>query len=212
MFTGLIEEIGKINKISSVTEGICLQIAAQRVIEDLMPDHSVSVNGVCLTATRVEKSYFEVTAIKETLARSTLTEVKIGQSVNLERAMRLGDRLGGHLVQGHVDGVGKVIAVTSNGKSKIVEIEIPQHLCNYTIEKGSIAIDGVSLTIASIQKNRIQISIIPYTLNHTILQFCRKGILVNIEVDMIGKYIERMIQNKESKEKIDEAWLRSLGY
>lgn len=212
MFTGIIEEIGKINKVRSVTEGLCFQIMAQRVVEDLMPDHSVSVNGVCLTATKVEKLYFEVTAIEETLSRSTLTQIKAGQSVNLERAMKLNDRLGGHFVQGHVDGVGRIMAVTSKGKSKIVEIEIPQNLSKYVIEKGSIAVDGVSLTTALIKRNRIQISLIPYTLDHTILQFYRKGIQVNIEVDLIGKYVEQMIQNREPKEKIDESWLQSLGY
>ncbi|MBN2028808.1 riboflavin synthase [bacterium] len=212
MFTGIIEEIGRINRIGSVTEGRCFQIKAQKVLEDLLPDHSLAVNGVCLTATKVEKSFFEATAVEETLSRSTLANIKVGQPVNLERALKVGDRLGGHFVQGHVDGVGSILAITTKGKSKIIEIEIPQTLINHVIEKGSVAVDGVSLTIAAIKRNRIQIALIPYTLNHTISQFYRVENPINIEVDFLGKYIERLIKNQSDESKIDETWLHSLGY
>ena len=212
MFTGIVEEVGKINKNWFVREGRCFQITAQKVLEDLMPDHSVSVNGVCLTVTKIEKSYFEMIAVEETLTRSTLSEIKTGQRVNLERAMKLGDRLGGHFVQGHVDDVGKVIAIETKGKSKVIEIEIPQSLTSYVIEKGSIAMDGVSLTITSIKRNHLKISVIQYTLEHTTLKLYRTGSRVNIEVDLLGKYVERMLQNKKAKGKMDETWLRSMGY
>ncbi len=212
MFTGIIEEIGKVNKIVSAVEGRCFQINAKKVLEDLIPDHSISVNGVCLTITKVGKFSFEVTAIEETLSKSTLANTKINQPVNLERAMKASDRLGGHFVQGHVDGIGRILAIRTKGKSQIIEIEIPQDLLNYVVEKGSITVDGVSLTIAAIKGKRIQLSLIPYTLGHTISQFYRVGHSINIEVDLLGKYIERIIKKQGNEGKINEAWLRSLGY
>jgi len=210
MFTGIIEEIGKIHKIWSSTEGRCFQITAQKILGDLAPDHSIAVSGVCLTVTKTEKSVFEVTVVEETLTRSTLAEMRSGQCVNLERAVKLGDRLGGHLVQGHVDAMGKIMFIKTNGKSKVIEIEIPQNLISYVIEKGSVAVDGASLTITSVHQNRITISVIPYTLEHTTLHLCRIGSRVNIEVDFLGKYVERMLKNLNHPGIRNESWLRSI--
>ena len=212
MFTGIIEEIGTIEKVTSVSYGLHLRIAASRVLEDLLPDNSISVNGVCLTATKVENSFFETTAVEETIKRSTLGQIRVGNKVNLERAMRLSDRMGGHIVQGHVDGIGKVLSFVLKGESKLLKIEIPAHLSKYTVEKGSIAIDGVSLTIAQLQGNLITISLIPHTLSHTTLGSLHIGDSVNIEVDFIGKYVERFSQMRNESGGMNEAWLRSMGF
>jgi len=212
MFTGIIEEIGKVEKVTPVSYGLHFRIAASRVLEDLAPDSSISVNGVCLTATKVGNSFFEATAVEETIKKSTLGKTVAGDKVNLERAMRLSDRMGGHIVQGHVDGIGKVLSFVVNGESRLLEIEIPEHLSKYTVEKGSIAVDGVSMTIAQLQGRRITISLIPHTLSHTILGSLHTGDSVNVEVDFIGKYVERFLQLKREPGKMNEAWLRSMGF
>ena len=212
MFTGIIEEMGIVDRITPISHGRHFHINASRVLEDLSPEDSISVSGICLTATKVDKTHFEVTAMDETLRISTLSEMNTKSQVNLERALRFSDRIGGHFVQGHVDGMGKVRKIISRGAGRLVEIEIPEQLTKYTIEKGSIAIDGVSLTIAGIRGNRLTLSIIPYTLTHTTLGSIDSRSMVNIEVDLFGKYVERLFQNTERNEKMGEAWLRSMGY
>ena len=212
MFTGIVEEIGTVKKVTPVFQGLHFRIAASRVLEDLVPDNSISVSGVCLTATKVGSSFFEATAVEETIKKSTLGEIVSGDKVNLERAMRLSDRMGGHIVQGHVDGMGRVLSFTLNGESRLLEIEISENLSKYTVEKGSIAVDGVSLTIARLQGRRITISLIPHTLSHTTLGYLHIANKVNIEVDFIGKYVERFLQMKGESGKMNEAWLRSMGF
>ncbi len=212
MFTGIVEEIGTVEKVTPVSHGLHFRIAASRVLEDLVPDNSISVSGVCLTATKVGSSFFEATAVEETIKKSTLGEIRSGDKVNLERAMRLSDRMGGHIVQGHVDGMGRVLSFVLNGESRLLEIEISGDLSKYTVEKGSIAVDGVSLTIARLQGRRVTISLIPHTLSRTTLGFLRTGDRVNVEVDFIGKYVERFLQMKREPGKMNEAWLRSMGF
>lgn len=213
MFTGIIEEVGTVERVTSVSRGRQFRIACHGILEELEVDDSVSMSGVCLTVTKVEKGFFEATAVDETLQRSTLGRMKPRDRVNLERALRLSDRLGGHFVQGHVDGVGKVASVTAQGANKLLWIEILEDLSMYIIEKGSISVDGVSLTIAELQENRLMISLIPHTLQKTTLGFLRKGMGVNIEVDFIGKYVERFLtQSYPKKSKMEEMWLRSMGY
>jgi riboflavin synthase len=212
MFTGLIEEIGSVERVTVISSGRQFRIACRNITEDLAPDDSVSVNGVCLTATTVEAKYFEATAVEETLGRSTLKGLKPGDRVNLERALRLNDRLGGHIVQGHVDGVGKIVSLVRQGAGSLLKIQIPEGLSKYTIEKGSIAVDGVSLTIASVDGYFISISVIPHTLQKTTLQFAKPGTEVNIEVDFMGKYVERFLRPSSRDSKMNEAWLRSMGY
>jgi riboflavin synthase len=212
MFTGIIEEIGTLQRVLPVSHGLCFRITANRVLEDLKPEDSVAVNGVCLTATKIDRTTFEVTAVDETLERSTLRGLGGGQKVNLERALRVGDRMGGHMVQGHIDGTGKVISSKRRGDGLLLIIEIPERLVKYTVEKGSIAIDGVSLTIADVSAHRLTFAIIPYTLEHTTLGALRNSSQVNLEVDVLGKYVERLLENRTQKGRMDEAFLRSMGY
>ena len=212
MFTGIVEEIGTIEKVTSISHGRNFRVSAHRILDELKPEDSIAVSGVCLTATGVGSSYFEVTAVDETLRRSTLGFVAPGRKVNLERALRLSDRLGGHFVQGHVDGVGTVRSIATEGAASVCGIDIPEELSKYTVEKGSIAVDGVSLTIMRVDKNRIAVSLIPYTLEHTTLGSIRVGNQVNIEVDFLGKYVERFLHHRIPNDKMSASWLRSLGY
>lgn len=209
MFTGLVEEIGQILSVQPLESGRKIRIAATKVVEDIKTDDSIAVNGVCLTAEQVAKTAFEAVAVAETLRRSTLGGLKKGDPVNLERALRLDDRLGGHLVQGHVDGVGKILTIHQQGVGFEIELNIPANLTRYLIEKGSITVNGVSLTIADIRGQRIRIAVIPHTWKNTTFASCRSGDSVNIEVDLIGKYVERMITPQS---RLSEDSLRDMGY
>ncbi|PJA98186.1 MAG: riboflavin synthase [Ignavibacteriales bacterium CG_4_9_14_3_um_filter_30_11] len=195
MFTGIIEEIGNIKKIDSISGGFKIIISASKVLEDLKINNSIAVNGVCLTVISINNKNFNVEAVGETLKKTTLKEIRINQLVNLERAIKITDRLGGHLVQGHVNGVGKIIKVQKLGENYLLEVEIPINLIKYIIDEGSITIDGISLTIAKIVHNKIAISIIPHTWKNTNLSTRKIGAKVNIETDLIAKYIENLILN-----------------
>ena len=211
MFTGIIEEIGTIKNIQIDGNRRQFEIQAKKVLSDLAVDQSVSINGVCLTVVRIQNDVFFVDAVSETIAKSTLGNLKMNDPVNLERALRLQDRLGGHLVQGHVDGIGKIRNLTIENKQATFVIEIPEALQKYAIPKGSIAIDGISLTIAEKKANLLTIAIIPHTLRHTVLQFKSPGDLVNIEVDFMAKYIEQFI-HKSSETKLTTEWLKQQGF
>ncbi|OQX84880.1 hypothetical protein B6D60_08645 [candidate division KSB1 bacterium 4484_87] len=211
MFTGLIEEIGTIRSVRSSAEKKTFEISAAHVLDDLKIDHSIAVNGVCLTVTQLKPDGFFADAVEETLNRSTLRYLKENDAVNLERAMRLSDRLGGHIVQGHVDGIGKIIRIDQNGQGATLEIEIPDELGKYTIPKGSIAINGVSLTIAKKNKAHLQIAVIPHTWQNTTFRFCRLGDSMNIEVDFFAKYIEQFF-SQSSKTTITLNWLKEQGF
>ncbi len=208
MFTGIIEEIGTVQAIDRRDQNLSIRIAAKKIIEDLQIDHSVAIDGACLTAVAVDSNSFTVDAVAETLARTTLAQLKMDDRVNLERALRLQDRLGGHLVQGHVDGIGRIVDVRSDGKWSF---EIPPELQQYTIFRGSIAIDGVSLTITNRTANIITVALIPHTLQHTIFQFKRAGDAANIEVDLIAKYIEQLL-SVNGKNKMTVTWLKEIGF
>ncbi|NQT25926.1 riboflavin synthase [candidate division KSB1 bacterium] len=212
MFTGLVEEIGRISQLKPVPGGMRLTIHASRILDDLKVDDSVSVNGICLTATAIHPDGFEATAVQETLERSTLQDWKKVHPVNLERALRLSDRLGGHLVQGHVDGVARIQSIQKKGEGNVVRLKLSRSLSPYLIEKGSIAIDGVSLTIAEIQGDLIAVVVIPHTWQHTTFQFLKSGKSVNIEVDLIGKYVEKMLRSRSHHSEKESDWLKSLGY
>ena len=211
MFTGIIEEIGIIKSIKPQGSGKQFRISAKKILDDLEVDQSVSVNGVCLTAVNVEKNCFYADAVGETLARTTLKDIPTNAPVNLERALRLQDRLGGHLVQGHVDGIGRIKNINPESGGIIIKIDIPESLSDYTIQKGSISIDGVSLTIADKSKNIVTVAVIPHTLNHTILQYYKNGDNINIEVDFFAKYIEQFMK-KSSETKITTQWLKQEGF
>ncbi len=200
MFTGLIEEVGKIKGINRKVDGINVSIEARNILDDIKIGDSIAVNGVCLTVVSLSDRKFSFDVSKETLDRSNLKFLKIGEYVNLERALKVSDRLGGHIVQGHVDTVGSITKITPLGEHTIFEIEIPSEYLNLVVEKGSIAIDGISLTINSIKNNRLSFNIIPHTIKSTNLQFRKVGDIINIEFDVIGKYVWNMLEKFKGKE------------
>jgi riboflavin synthase len=192
VFTGLIADLGTVTELDRDAEGARLEVRT-RLAAELSEGDSIAVNGVCLTATQVGEGSFRTEAMPETLTRSSLGALSAGAPVNLELAMRAGDRLGGHIVQGHVDGTGTVSAVTVEGISRVVEIEVEPELARYLVEKGSVAVDGVSLTVSALRDDGFAVSLIPETLARTTLGATEPGDAVNIEVDMLAKHVERLI-------------------
>ncbi|MFQ5864446.1 MAG: riboflavin synthase [bacterium] len=211
MFTGIIEETGIVEDVRERRAALRLTLSAHEVLPDMKVDDSIAVSGVCLTVINISNSAFQVEAVAETLRKTTLGALQKGAGVNLERSLRLSDRLSGHLVQGHVDGVGKVVGAQTQPGGRLLSVEVPKNLMRYVISEGSIAIDGVSLTVARLSENVITISLIPHTLNKTTLGHLKAGDKVNIEVDLIGKYVERMLSMPEQS-KISEEWLQEIGY
>ena len=193
MFTGIIESLGKITKVKADGGNIDFTIESE-ISKELKIDQSVSHNGVCLTVTEKNNNSHTVTAVKETLDKSSLKNFLVDDLINLERAMKLGERLDGHLVQGHVDGVAKCISVSVNDGSWIYQFEFDIKNEMLLIEKGSICINGVSLTVFDIVKNTFKVTIIPYTYENTSFKKLKEGGIVNIEFDMIGKYLARFIE------------------
>jgi len=189
LFTGLVQDLGEIVAVEASGDGVRLTIAADL---DLAEGDSIAVNGVCLTATAIGDGRFAADVMNETLRRSSLAEVAAGSRVNLELPLRAADRLGGHFVQGHVDGVGGVWDMRDDGFSRVVTVGVPADLMRYVVEKGSIAIDGVSLTVSALGDDWLQVSLIPETLERTILGDVAVGQPVNLEVDVLAKYIERL--------------------
>lgn len=211
MFTGLIEEKGVIRAMEPLGQGLRMEIAANRIMDDLAVDASVAVNGCCLTVVRHMVGAFAVDVVEETLKKTTLGRFRVGQEVNLERAMKWSDRLGGHLVLGHVDGVGRILSLERRSASWWVTAEIPVQLTRYVIHVGSIALDGISLTVAEINQNRVAVSIIPHTWEVTCFSGRMAGDPINVEVDMIAKYVEKMFTTP-SGSMITEEWLRDRGF
>jgi riboflavin synthase len=193
VFSGIVETVGIMERVEPEAAGVRLVIGAG-FERDPAPGESVAVNGVCLTVERVAEGSFEAVAVGETLRRTTLATIVRGDRVNLEQALRLGDPLGGHWVQGHVDGVGTVRSVRRAGNEVRLEIEIPDPLCRFVAEKGSIAIDGVSLTVADWAEPRAGVALVPYTLSHTIASGYGSGARVNLEVDLLARYLERLLE------------------
>jgi riboflavin synthase len=191
MFTGIVVERGTVRR--ARTRGVLeLEIEAPHISRELHVGDSVAVNGVCLTATSTARKRFEVQAIPETLARSTLGEVKKGARVNLELPARLNDRLGGHLVQGHVDGVARAVRVEEDEGARLMWFQVDEDLLRYMVPKGSITLDGVSLTLVDVGRTTFQVAIIPHTLEVTSLGSVEVGTEVNVEVDLLAKYVERL--------------------
>ncbi|CAM3915085.1 riboflavin synthase [Flavobacterium sinopsychrotolerans] len=195
MFTGIIETLGTIQEIKKDMNNIHVTINAS-ITGELQIDQSVAHNGICLTVVAIEDSFYTVTAIDETIKKTNLADWKVGNSVNLERAMKLGDRLDGHIVQGHVDQTGTCIIAEQTDGSWLYTFEYDEKLNNITIEKGSITVNGVSLTVVNSQKNQFSVAIIPYTYEHTNFKNFVVGTKVNLEFDVIGKYISRLYTNK----------------
>ena len=192
MFTGLIADLGSVESIDANDDGATLAIRT-RLAGEIAEGDSIAVNGVCLTATSIDDGAFRTQAMNETLRRSSLQALGAGQSVNLELALRAGDRLGGHVVQGHVDGTGTVAAIREEGFSRVIEVEIEPELARYLVEKGSVAIDGVSLTVSALSDDGFSVSLIPETLKRTNLGNVQEGAPVNIEVDILAKHVERLL-------------------
>lgn len=200
MFTGLVEEIGEMRRISRQGEAMVLSIAASRIMDDLKLGDSVSVNGVCLTATSIDPGLFTVDVMPETYRNTNLKELKAGSKVNLERAMAAGGRFGGHIVQGHVDGVGIIRSVRADHNAIVYEIA-PHNteLFKYIIPKGSVTLDGISLTVVKTTTSSFTVSIIPHTLGETILGYKKAGDTINIETDILGKYVDHLLHYRSDK-------------
>jgi riboflavin synthase len=210
MFTGIIEGLGTITGLRSSGQGKRLIITADFLLDPSKVGDSISVSGACLTVILIQGKRFEVDVSPETVATTTFGSSKIGDRVNLERAMRLTDRLDGHLVTGHVDGVGIVNDKKTMDNATILNIGVPQHLLRYMIKKGSVAVDGISLTINDRDKGSFEVSVIPHTSKLTTMGFKKRGAQVNIETDLIGKYIERFITLKQTGENRKESGRSSI--
>lgn len=193
MFTGIIEELGVITALNKSDGNLNITVKA-KIARELKIDQSVAHNGICLTVVDINNGEYTVTAIEETLQKTNLGDIKIGDAVNLERGMKLGARLDGHIVQGHVDQTAICTKITEKKGSREFTFEYDTDLNNVTIEKGSITVNGVSLTVVNSQKSQFSVAIIPYTLNNTTFQSLQEGHKVNLEFDVIGKYVQRLAQ------------------
>ena len=215
MFTGIVEELGSIRSVRRGAASAALSIGASQVLSDLNIGDSVAVNGVCLTATAVDAGGFTADVMHETLKRTNLGALVPGSPVNLERAMAAGGRFGGHIVSGHIDGVGTITRTRRDDNAVWYTVAAPPEALRYIVEKGSIAIDGISLTVASVETDRFSVSLIPHTAAVTILGEKRPGDVVNLETDIIGKYVERLMQPKhpvQPQSKITLEFLAQNGF
>lgn len=216
MFTGLVEEVGTISSIKKGSNSSEITINSTKVIEDVSLGDSIATNGVCLTVTGFTRKTFTVDIMAETLRVSSLSSLNMGDEVNLERALRLGDRLGGHMVSGHIDGVGNIVSFEKEDNATVVTISASEDLLRYIVYKGSIAIDGVSLTVFFVDKNIFKVSIIPHTKSVTTLLDKDIGDKVNLECDMIGKYVEKLLMpissSNDSKSNISMSFLSDNGF
>ncbi len=192
MFTGLVADLGTVEGTEATGDGVRLRVRST-LAGELAEGDSVAVNGVCLTATRVADGQFSADVMHETLRRSSLAEIADGTRVNLELPLRAADRLGGHVVQGHVDGIGAIRDAVEDGFARVVTITAPPQVLRYVVEKGSIAVDGVSLTVASVSSDTFAVSLIPETLERTNLGAAAPGTPVNLEVDVLAKYVEKLV-------------------
>lgn len=212
MFTGIIEEIGKIQGIQKGVSSAVLSAQASEIMEDVHLGDSIAVNGVCLTVTSISPNGFTADMMHETLNRSSLGKLQIGSPVNLERAMAANGRFGGHIVSGHIDGTGTVSDIRRDDNAVWYTVKAPLPILRYIIEKGSIAIDGISLTVARVYKDSFSVSIIPHTASLTTLSNRRVGDLVNLENDCIGKYVERLIGKNTQNSNITAGFLAKHGF
>ena len=200
MFTGLVQDVGRIESVERGSDGARLRIAT-KLSAEVEPGDSVAVNGICLTATEVGDPGFETEAMNQTLEVTALGALDQGARVNLELAMRASDRLGGHIVQGHVDGVGEVVSLADDGFAKRLRVALPPELGRYVIDKGSISLDGVSLTVAALGDDWVEVSLIPETLERTTLGEAAPGRKINVECDVVAKYVERIMGPLAGKER-----------
>jgi len=197
MFTGIIEEVGTVSRVQRSGSSSFIEIQAKKVLEDIHLGDSIAVNGVCLTVTHFDSSIFRADVMNETLSRSSLGSLTTGSPVNLERAMAANGRFGGHIVSGHIDGTGTVTDIRNDGIAVWYTVSAAPELLHYIVEKGSIAIDGISLTVAKVTDTSFSVSIIPHTAAQTILGTKKAGDTVNLENDIIGKYVEKLMKPAE---------------
>ena len=216
MFTGIIEELGTVERVTRGRVSAVLAIRAEAILSDLKIGDSVAVNGVCLTATSLTGHGFTADVMHETLDRSSLAGLGPGSPVNLERAMAADGRFGGHIVAGHVDGVGTIAAIEQDDNAIWFTITAPEQVLRYVVEKGSIAIDGISLTVARVETDRFAVSVIPHTAAVTLLGLRRTGDRVNLESDLVGKYVERLLrttpEEKQQESKLTMEFLSQHGF
>ena len=213
MFTGIIEEKGTVRSISHGSNSAKLFLSAKTVCENTKTGDSIAVNGICLTVTHLEPEGFSADVMAETLARSSLGSLHAGGAVNLERALTLSSRIGGHMVSGHIDGTGTISSVRTDDIATVYTIDCDKKLLRYIIEKGSIALDGISLTVCSVTDSAFSVSIIPHTAEQTTLAEKKRGDMINIECDMVAKYIEKFTSPKFAQtDRISETFLRANGF
>lgn len=212
MFTGIIREIGEVSSISKSKNLYTVKIGAKKVLEGCKLGDSIASNGVCLTVTELGDDYFSAHIMSQTIENTSLKNLKIGYKINLEPALSLADKLDGHLVQGHVDGVGRIVRIIDENDKREYIIEPPKDLLKYLVKRGSVAIDGISLTVSDLYTDSFKVSIIPTSLKDTNLQYRRLGDLVNIETDIVGKYIERFTRPEEKSSGIDMEFLTKYGF
>lgn len=215
MFTGIIEELGQVKEIKKENKSAKIKIAAKLIPQDLKLGDSVAVNGVCLTIVSFSSQDLTAEVMAETLDKSSLGLLRAGERVNLERALRADSRFGGHIVSGHVDGRGQILSVKEEGIAQVFKISYPRDLAPYLAKKGSVAVDGISLTLVDVLDDYFIISLIPHSLDMTTLGFKREKDLVNLEIDILARYIERLLQVKNTeKEKpaLTESFLLENGF
>ncbi|PWA12418.1 riboflavin synthase [Pueribacillus theae] len=214
MFTGIIEEIGKIEAMDHGADAITMKIKAKKILHDVQLGDSIAVNGVCLTVTSFTEGDFTVDVMPETVKSTSLKSLKQGSSVNLERAMAANGRFGGHFVTGHVDGIGEIRAKRPVSNAVYYEIAVPDELMSYIIYKGSIAVDGTSLTVFGVNDGSFTISLIPHTLSETVLGDKAPGDIVNIECDMLGKYVEQFTLKRKdpARNRMTKSFLEKNGF
>lgn len=203
MFTGIIEEIGTIRNIRKGSNAVQLTVGARMILADVKVGDSINTQGVCLTVTSFTADAFTADVMPETMSRTAFSRFRVGSGVNLERALRLNDRLGGHIVSGHIDGTGNVISIRKDENAVWYRVSASPAILRYIIEKGSVALDGISLTVAAVDRASFEVSIIPHTQEQTTLPGLHTGDPVNIECDMLGKYIEKLIEPGQNRKGMD---------
>jgi riboflavin synthase len=212
MFTGLIEEIGVVRAVTNGESSARIEITAPGIGADAAIGDSISISGACLTVVSKDNAVLAFEAVPETLARTALKSAKSGDYVNLERALALGQRMGGHFVQGHVDGTGVLRSVRDEDNAKVLSVECPPELLRYMVPKGSVALDGISLTLVDVRREEFTVWIIPHTWDNTSLQYRKPGDILNIEVDMIARHIEKFLTPHEAPDGLTRAKLAAAGF
>lgn len=197
MFTGLVQHVGEVMDREPLGRGLAFTVRAPAMAGDLADGESVAVDGVCQTVTGSDEETFSIESVRETLEKTTLGELEAGRRVNLERSLAVGDRMGGHFVQGHVDGTGEVVRVERAEESVYLDVDLPPRAARSTVNGGSVALDGVSLTVQELRESVAEVAIVPYTWAHTALDRLEEGDRMNVEADLIGKYVERLVRPYE---------------